>query len=176
MRPVDLFEGKELTGSRVTPLTLDEVKKAMNKVKAGPEQSWAEARIAVKTVAGQGAANPKPRRVGVCVGISKFKDSRIRQLHVCHRDAEQMAAALKDRCGLEQVTLLTNEKATLKAIRKAIFEDLPKETRPGDMVVLYFSCHGGRCPDTNGDETDGLDEYLVPVRRRVRQAGDDAPG
>ena len=33
---------------------------------------------------------------------------------------------------------------------------------PGDTVVITFSSHGGQVRDDNGDEADGLDEYLVP--------------
>ena len=58
--------------------------------------------------------------------------------------------------------LLQNEQATLDAILTAIYEKMVQNTRPGDTAFLFFSCHGGRCADTNGDEADGLDEYLVP--------------
>jgi uncharacterized caspase-like protein len=35
-------------------------------------------------------------------------------------------------------------------------------THPGDTIFLFFSGHGERGPDENGDEEDKLDEYLVP--------------
>jgi hypothetical protein len=103
-----------------------------------------------------------PKRFGVCIGISKYQDSRIQQLLVSHRDAEQMAEVLKDQCQVDEVTTLTNENATRQAIEQLIFADTVSKTQPGDTVFIFFSCHGGRTSDTNGDEEDGFDEYLVP--------------
>ncbi len=34
--------------------------------------------------------------------------------------------------------------------------------KKGDMVIFHFSGHGISVPDTNGDETDALDEVIVP--------------
>jgi hypothetical protein len=39
LQPLDLFDGKELTASRATPLTLDEVKRALKKIESG-QQRW----------------------------------------------------------------------------------------------------------------------------------------
>ena len=144
---------------------------------------WAEARVPITTRPGgtqtqtpsprpgpdqrQNSPSPHPdgkvgKRLAVCIGISQFKDPRVPQLRVCHQDAERVARMLQQKCGVDRVVLLTNEQATLAAMRKAIFEDLVRDSKPGDTVFIYFSGHGGRCADTNGDEPDGLDEYLVP--------------
>ena len=74
-----------------------------------------------------------------------------------------MAQAFQASCGLDGVILLQNEQATLGVIRAAIYEEMVRQTQPGDTVFLFFSCHGGRCADTNGDEEDGLDEYIIPA-------------
>ena len=47
-------------------------------------------------------------------------------------------------------------------IRQVICQRLPQITGPGDLVIIYWSGHGGRVADENGDEKDGFDEYLVP--------------
>lgn len=172
-RPVDLFPGKPFQGNKARPFALNELKKGMEVVQQEKPGDWAEARVPIRTVAGKrpdggpsqsNGQQAGPKRVGVFVGISEYKDPRVPRLRVCHSDARAMAQAMVAKCGLSRsdVTVLTNRDATLKAIRQAIFEQLPRKTRPGDTVVIYFSCHGGRCADTNGDEPDGLDEYLVP--------------
>ena len=62
---------------------------------------------------------------------------------------------------------LANEQATRANIEHAIRRHLPAVTRPGDTVLIYWSGHGSRCADTDGDEKDGFDEYLVPHDGRV---------
>jgi hypothetical protein len=181
--PVDLFDGKAL--SRATPLKLEEVTHAVDKARSlerdfrrrpatasansgqaheVPPGFFAEAQLPLATLPGKRprTVEKQQRRLGVCVGISNYGDPRIPKLHVCHDDARQMAEAFKTQCGLDEVLLLVNEQATLEMIRKAIYELMVQNTRPGDAVFLFFSGHGGRCADTNGDEADGLDEYLVP--------------
>ena len=182
---MDLFDGKNFGRSQATPVKFQEVTRAIDKARVldrdfrrrpaaaaagngqvhqGPPGFFAEAQLPLITQSGrrQAAAERQPRRLGVCVGISDYKDTRIPDLHVCHEDARQMARAFQERCGLDGLILLQNEQATLDAIRTAIYEKMVQNTRPGDTVFLFFSCHGGRCADTNGDEADGLDEYLVP--------------
>ncbi len=184
-KPVDLFEGKSFNRGRATMVKFSEVTQAIDKARkldrdfrrrpAAPVEDngqahqvppgfFAEAQLPLITRPGKRPplAERHPRRLGVCVGISEYKDPKIPRLHVCHEDARQMAQAFKARCGLDGVILLQNEQATLEAIREAIYGRMVQNTRPGDTVFIFFSCHGGRCADTNGDEADGLDEYLVP--------------
>jgi hypothetical protein len=185
LKPIDLFDGKRFTASgHATTLTFREIQKAMEVVQKEQDADvWAEARVPITTRPGgtqtqtqgprpgpdqrQNSPSPHPdgkvgKRLAVCIGISQFKDPRVPQLRVCHQDAERVARMLQQKCGVDRVVLLTNEQATLAAMRKAIFEDLVRDSKPGDTVFIYFSGHGGRCADTNGDEPDGLDEYLVP--------------
>jgi uncharacterized caspase-like protein len=129
-------------------------------LKQKADRDWAEADLELAT--GETDQAVKPRRVAVCVGISTFKSDRVPPLHVSDKDAQRMAAALHSDGQFDEVLLLTNAEATREAIEKAIFTDLPQKTRPGDTVVLYFSCHGGRCADTTGDHADGLSKFLVP--------------
>jgi uncharacterized caspase-like protein len=72
-----------------------------------------------------------------------------------------MHQALRQHCQVDDAVLLTNQRATRAAIENAILRDLASKSQPGDTVFIYFSCHGGRTSDTDGDEPDGLDEYLV---------------
>jgi uncharacterized caspase-like protein len=127
------------------------------------QRDWAEARIQITTVDSNEPQVPQGgKRLAVCVGISQYQHDRIPPLQVSHKDAERMATALRQQCGVDRVTLLTNQQATRDAIERAIFRDLVAESAPGDTVFLFFSNHGGRTADVNGDEQDGFDEYLVP--------------
>lgn len=45
----------------------------------------------------------------------------------------------------------------------AALDALPRQLRRGDRVVFYFSGHGSRQPDRNGDEPSGLDEIFLPI-------------
>ena len=107
------------------------------------------------------------RRVGVFIGISDFLDPSIRDLKVCHKDAQTMADVMRTRCGLTDAVVLLNEQATLRNIGEMITRRLPAATSPGDTVIIYWSGHGARCSDNNGDEKDGYDEYLVPYDGRL---------
>ena len=66
------------------------------------------------------------------------------------------------------VRLLVDADATRANILREIEEWLIDGTRPGDEVFFYFSGHGFQQPDTSGDESDRLDETLVPVDVVVR--------
>lgn len=58
-------------------------------------------------------------------------------------------------------TILSDQEATKKNILKALTH-LTKQIQSNNEVCLHFSCHGQQMEDTNEDETDGLDEALIP--------------
>jgi hypothetical protein len=62
----------------------------------------------------------------------------------------------------DSIRILTNQEATREAILSNFETWLVQGTRPGDLVLFYFSGHGTQWPDQNGDEGDGLDEALCP--------------
>jgi len=163
LKPIDALQAQKLTEGAVTPLSEDNLKDMVVELRKAEPERWAEARIQITTVPGEGdRPTGAGKRYAVCVGISEYSHDRVPTLKVSHLDAQRMAAALKDQCGVADVTLLSNAEATREAVEKAIFRELPAKTRPGDTVFLFFSGHGGRTADTNGDEADGYDEYLVP--------------
>jgi uncharacterized caspase-like protein len=131
-------------------------------------QQWAEHEVEITTVAGD---KPKPsvqsKRVALCVGISDYKDQNIHGLHCAHTDAQAMAKALKDFCGVQQVQTLLNDQATLNNVRQKITDEIVNSTNPGDTVFLYWSGHGGTCASTTaGRESD---EFLVPYDGLYRE-------
>jgi hypothetical protein len=113
------------------------------------------------------AVTGPPRRVGVFIGISQYADPRIQGLSVCAKDASTMAGVMRSHGQVGQGWVLVNEQATRKAIEYTLRRQVAPATRPGDTVIIYWSGHGSRCADDNGDEKDGFDEYLVPSDGRL---------
>jgi hypothetical protein len=147
-------------GGGSTPETLspEAFKKYLNK--AG---EWAEHSIEVITAEDK---TPAPQRVGLIVGISKYADNSIRRLSGPRNDARRMAETMERTCGLSaKPRVLLDERATLSAIRKS-FEELVETTRPGDVVIIYWAGHGGRCAAVGSNGTGAYDAYLVPYDGR----------
>lgn len=71
----------------------------------------------------------------------------------------------------ENIRTCTDEAATRNGVLDAL-EQLRQETAPGDIVVLHFYGHGVQIPDDGADETDRLDEALVPFDG-IRRPGND---
>src|SRR5262245_13752434 len=74
----------------------------------------------------------------VVIGVSRYKNLAPKsQLEFAHRDAEDFAAFLQSPKGggypQSQLTLLTNQAATLSAIRSALGTTLPHSVEPDDM-------------------------------------------
>lgn len=130
------------------------------RVREEAKKDWAECRINITTSAEK--IDRRPRRFAVCIGLSRYASSTVDPLQVSDKDARRFAKALKENCHVNEVILLVNEQATADAIEKAIFEQLAAKVMPGDTVIIYYSGHGWRVSDVNGDETDGFDEVLVP--------------
>ncbi|XP_065871819.1 metacaspase-1-like isoform X2 [Euphorbia lathyris] len=70
---------------------------------------------------------------------------------------------------LANILILTEEEADeehLSPTKKNIeigMKWLMEESKSGDSLVFYFSGHGLRQPDFEGDERDGMDECICPV-------------
>jgi len=159
----DKFGAKSLTANDATVVDFDVLiaKGVTVELRNKPTQ-WAEHHVSITTVV---AASAKPtvrkKRFGLFIGISNYDDERIKDLHVCHRDATVMAKLMKDHGDLDVVTVLTEKNGTLANIRAAV-KELVAKSNPGDEIFIYWSGHGATCADDNGDEKDGLDEFLVP--------------
>jgi hypothetical protein len=84
-------------------------------------------------------------RYAVVIGVSRYRDSRIRRLQYADRDAESMQEFLLDPKGggvpRANLLYLENENATYASIHSALFDFL---TRPGpdDLAFVYFAGHG----------------------------------
>ncbi len=94
----------------------------------------------------------------LCIGIDSYPSPN--DLAGCVNDARAWATLFQS---LKfEVTTLLNQQATRGAILDGIGQ-LIASARSGDVVVIQYAGHGTQVQDLNGDETDGLDEALVPV-------------
>jgi uncharacterized caspase-like protein len=92
------------------------------------------------------------QRWAVIIGISRYNDSNIPELRYASADAKAFynwtVSAQGGKFPPSRVKLLTDEKATGKNIRTALFEWL-KQALEEDVVVIYFAGHGSpNSPDT----------------------------
>jgi tetratricopeptide (TPR) repeat protein len=88
-----------------------------------------------------------PRSYAVIVGVSKYRNLEAKyQLQFAERDAQSIFTALISPEGgnfrFENVHMLTNEKATLAAVRNEIDNWLPSVAKEDDRVLIYFAGHG----------------------------------
>ena len=86
------------------------------------------------------------REWAVLVGVSQYQNlPRSLWLDGCDNDASALAEFLKSPRGgsfpPDHVKLLVNEKATTTQIRLAM-DKLIKSVKPGDVVYVFFACHG----------------------------------
>jgi protein O-mannosyl-transferase len=81
----------------------------------------------------------------VVVGVSDYQHKDIPDLKYAHKDAEAFSLWLQSDAGGnltgENITLLTNEKAT-NAKFAAALDGLIENCKEGDVAVIYFSGHG----------------------------------
>jgi len=99
------------------------------------------------------------------IGVNTYPDlSRKYQLKGCVNDVELIENLLirTFRFKPENVRKLTNEKATKKSILESIEKFLILNAKKNSQIVIYFSGHGGQMTDLHGDESDGLDETILP--------------
>ena len=105
----------------------------------------------------------KPHTVwALVIGVAKYPDLPGHDLTYTVIDAQAIYDFLIGPGGLKEdhVKLLLNNKASFSAVRAGL-EWLRKQAQPDDLVIFYFSGHGYQGKDDNGDEQDGLDEFLV---------------
>lgn len=76
-------------------------------------------------------------------------------------DAQDIYNALiKHAADVNDVTFLTNKKATKPAIQAA-WDKMVRDSARGDTLLVTYAGHGSQVPDQDGDEEDGLDEVFL---------------
>jgi hypothetical protein len=107
--------------------------------------------------------HPKRRNVwAVVVGINDYP--RLPRLKYAVNDAEAFYRLLveENRVPPENVTLLTNEKASLVSLRSTLGTRIKNAARESDMVIIFFAGHGATERDAASPDGDGLEKYLLP--------------
>ncbi len=104
------------------------------------------------------------RRHALLVGVNRYLHMAERNLRGCENDVSVMRQMLIEvfRFDPKYVHTLLNEEATASSIISAFEEKLIRNSKPGDLVLFFFSGHGSQVPDASGDEPDGRDEILCP--------------
>ncbi len=121
---------------------------------------------AIIVLAAHGARAEEASRpvAGLIVAVSEFTDPALAPyaLAGARADAVAMRGAFRGFVGAEAQTVgLEGAAATLARVREELTR-LTNSAMPGQRIVLYFSAHGSRIPDTGPrDEADGEDEVLL---------------
>ena len=112
-----------------------------------------------------------PAKRALLIGIDAYQN--VVSLNGPVGDAKNMAKFLVERVGYtnDDVRLVLDSDATRKGILGAMDEWLIAGTKPGDEIFLYYSGHGFQTKDNDGDESDRLDETLVPVDVSIDRGG-----
>ena len=96
------------------------------------------------------------------VAISDYQEESGWKKINCSKDIELIRNTLLNNGFQESmISVLKDSQATKENIIKALCI-IEEESCPGDNVFIHFSCHGQQITDINGDESDGLDEALIP--------------
>lgn len=132
-----------------------------------------------------GDAPAEAPKFALLIGVNKYSyqkyPNKVRDLNGTNNDVGLMKNLLVDIYGFKYVAdsetspikILLNEQATQKGIRDAfrsqIIENAKKyketakvDASNGATVVFYYSGHGSKLEDDNGDESDGIDETIMP--------------
>ena len=80
----------------------------------------------------------------------------------CINDVNNISSVLRNNCGFTAANITLVTEAT-KAVMESSIQRLVSGSRPGDVLFFYYAGHGTTLKDTDGDETDGKDEVLVPL-------------
>ncbi len=115
------------------------------------QQNRTSCTIPVTRSVAAGAVNDINRKFALVVGISDYgsTDRGLGNLSYAHRDAEKFADWLRSQKGggfhQDDIVLLTNQQATLGAVRKEINRFLTMATSE-DLIYLFLAGHGGPDP------------------------------
>lgn len=74
----------------------------------------------------------------------------------------QLFRSLAQSSGVQDIVELSRRHCTPDGIRNAIFQ-VGSRCGPDDVFIFYYSGHGDKLPDQDGDEDDGFDEAICTV-------------
>ncbi|MDW3645499.1 MAG: caspase family protein [Bacteroidia bacterium] len=111
----------------------------------------------------------KPKLYALIVGVNDYESPKIRDLRGCVDDASRIKAYLEEDfvgrnfAANPSISLLTDEKATKKAIIEG-FEKKLSKAKKGDSVIFYFAGHGLReKTDIEVFTEDEFDDHIAAI-------------
>lgn len=113
--------------------------------------------------------NGDPNRWAVLVGVAEYADTAIPSLRYATADVEALRKVLVGQGGYrpENILVLTNAAATAESVRSTLGTWLPRQVAERDMVMIYFSGHGGAEPSLRGTAEDGTEKYMMLADSRL---------
>ncbi len=171
-KPYDLIPGKVYNFEDIFPQISDRdeatAESLAQRLKVVPSDNWSAVAMCHFYV-GKHSSSPVGTGWALFIGVDDYDETRFTgddsnvyyfpKLKYCVKGAQEMAAELQPMFPTQRMIL--NHGVTHDAVQQAITGWLSQA--PEDSTVLiYYSGHGSRTPDTNGDEIDGYDETLVP--------------
>jgi len=127
-------------------------------------------------------AQPAPRRRALLIGINDYSASALGprpRVVPPERDWDNLSGAVTD-VGLMQemlvrlygferrdIVTLTDQQATRAAILQNLEQHLVQNAAKGDILFFYYAGHGSQVHNSLSDETDQLDESIVPADSRL---------
>ena len=110
------------------------------------------------------------RRRALIIGINYTGQTG--ELRAPQNDAYNVQQLLIRECGFpaQEILILVDDGKQMPPTKRHIqagLQQMVAYSRPGDVLVVSFSGHGGRVADTDGDEEDGYDSSLMPVDFRT---------
>ena len=110
-----------------------------------------------------------PNRWAVLIGVSEYADTAVPSLRYATADVEALRSVLVGQGGYrpENIMVLTNAAATAESVRSTLGTWLPRQVAERDMVMIYFSGHGGAEPSLRGTAEDGTEKYMMLADSRL---------
>jgi hypothetical protein len=104
-----------------------------------------------------------PRRWAVLIGVEAYSDQGINNLNYAVDDIEKLRDVLIKYAGYkpDHIRMLKNGAATAANVRSVLGTWLPRQVADQDMVLIYFSGHGGAEPALRGGSKDGTEKYMM---------------
>lgn len=98
------------------------------------------------------------------IGVDQYEDPNVQDLSGCVNDVNAATRLLTDSFGFDpgEITALTKPEETTRERIFGELEALIERTTAADVVCVYYSGHGSQAPDGDKEESDGLDETIVP--------------
>ena len=96
------------------------------------------------------------------IGVGDYESEKVSDLPGLDIDVDTMkGVAMQLGYPESAIKVLQDSEATLANIQNGLTEWLVEGVTAEDQVLIYYTGHGSQTKDRDGDESDGLDEFLL---------------